>query len=156
MHLICGLPCSGKTTLAKALEAKLAAIRLCPDEWITRLYGKDISGEALDAARDPVEQALWDVAARVLGLGVDVILEYGFWSRSEREEYRRCAADLGAGSQVHFTAASEEELFDRLAKRNAHLPVGTFWIDEGRLREWIRVFEAPEPDELQPRAAANG
>jgi len=42
------------------------------------LYGADISGEALDAARDPVEAALGGLAARVLGLGLDVIPEYGF------------------------------------------------------------------------------
>ena len=153
MHLICGLPCSGKTTLAKALELELPALRLCPDEWITRLYGADISGEALDAARDPVEQALWDLAARVLGLGVDVILEYGFWSRSEREEFRRRAAQLGARSQVHFTDASEGELLRRLARRNADLPVGTFRIDAGRLKQWVGLFEAPDPDELLAREA---
>ena len=121
---------------------------MCPDEWITRLYGADISDEALDAARDPVEAALWELAARALVLGLDVILEYGFWSRSEREEFRRRAAQLGAGSQVHFTDASEEELLRRLAKRNAELPVGTFRIDEARLEAWARVFEAPGPDEL--------
>jgi len=32
LHLICGLPGSGKTTLAKKLEREHTAIRLCPDE----------------------------------------------------------------------------------------------------------------------------
>jgi predicted kinase len=31
--LICGLPGSGKTTLAKELEPGVPAIRLSPDEW---------------------------------------------------------------------------------------------------------------------------
>ena len=31
--LICGLPGSGKTTFAKQLAPKVAAVRLCPDEW---------------------------------------------------------------------------------------------------------------------------
>ena len=153
LHLICGLPCSGKTTLAKALERDLSALRLCPDEWIARLFGADVSGDALDAARDPTEQALWDLAARVLVLGVDVILEYGFWTRGEREGFRRRAAELGAGSRVHYTEASERELVERLARRNADLPAGTFRIDEERLREWVKLFEAPAADELRPRAA---
>src|SRR5436189_2773154 len=84
LHLICGLPCSGKTTFARALERELPALRLCPDEWTARLYGADISSEALDLARDPIEQALSDLAGRVLVLAVDVILAYGFWSRNER------------------------------------------------------------------------
>ena len=155
MHLICGLPCSGKTSLAKTLEAERSALRLSPDEWILTLYGSDISGEALDAARDPVETALWNLAARVLVLGLDVILEFGFWSRSEREEFRSRATQLGARSELHFTDAPNEELIRRLAQRNAQLPPGTFWIDEARLRSWFDLFEPPSSDELRPREAAN-
>ena len=139
--------------MAKALELEIPALRLSPDEWITRLYGADLSGDALDAARDPVEAVLWDLTARVLVLGLDVILEYGFWNRSEREELRRRAAQLGARSEVHFTQASESELMRRLARRNADLPMGTFRIEEARLREWIRLFEAPGADELRAREA---
>ena len=153
MHLICGLPCSGKTTCAKSLELKIPALRLSPDEWITRLYGADISGEALDAARNPVEGVLWDLAARALVLGLDVILEYGFWTRSEREEFRWRAAELGARSELHFTHAPEGELLRRLARRNADLPEGTFRIDEAQMRKWFGLFEAPGADELLAREA---
>lgn len=126
---------------------------MCPDEWIARLYGADLAGEALDAARDPVEQVLWDLAARALVLGVDVILEYGFWTRGERESFRQRAAQLGASSEVHYTEVSKAELLDRLARRNADLPEGTFRIEEERLREWVGLFEAPGPDEFGPKDA---
>jgi predicted kinase len=156
LHLICGLPCSGKTTLARELEVKLPALRLSPDEWIVWLCGPDIAGEALDAARDPMEETLWELSARVLSLGIDVILEYGFWSRSEREDYRRRAAHLGARSELHFTHASEQELLRRLAIRNADPPAGSFRIEQERLVEWISVFEAPDEEELEPREASGG
>jgi DNA helicase TIP49 (TBP-interacting protein) len=35
--IVCGLPGSGKTTHAKHLEAKLPAVRFCPDEWMDAL-----------------------------------------------------------------------------------------------------------------------
>jgi predicted kinase len=149
--LICGLPCAGKTTLAKRIERERSALRLTPDEWIARLFGAEISTEALDAARDPVEAALWDLAARVLGLGVDVILDFGFWSRQEREEFRARAAALGARIEVHFLDVPEEILLKRLAARNAQPPPGTFAIDEARLMLWARDFEPPGADELRPR-----
>ncbi len=38
---------------------------------------------------------MWDVAARVLVLGVDFILDFGFWGRDEREEFRSHAKELG-------------------------------------------------------------
>ena len=63
LHLIVGLPGSGKTTLARSLEREHDALRLCPDEWIARLYGNSPSQPVLDGARDPMEQLQWTVAA---------------------------------------------------------------------------------------------
>ncbi len=94
--------------------------------------------------------ALWDIAARVLVLGSDVILDFGFWSRSERDEFRGRAKELGARVELHFLDVPEEMLLIRLAERNSQLPPGTFWIDEARLRLWSSCFEPPAPDELRP------
>jgi predicted kinase len=149
LHLMCGLPCSGKTTAARAIEAERPALRLTPDEWIRQLYGAGISGEALDGARDPVERVLWQLAERVLVLGVDVILDFGFWSRAEREEFRLRAAGLGARSELHFLDVPEEELLRRLEVRNADLPAGAFRLDRAQLQAWFELFEPPDDGELQ-------
>lgn len=151
LHLMVGLPCAGKTFLARRLEQERGALRLTPDEWIARLLGPNPPGDVLDAARDPFESALWDLASRALTLGLDVILDFGFWSRAEREDFRARAKALGAGSEIHFVEAAEPELLARLAARNAALPPGAFWIDEARFRQWAGVFESPEPDELVSR-----
>ena len=153
LHLMCGLPCSGKTTAARAIEAQQPALRLTPDEWIQQLYGDAVSGEALDGARDPVERVLWQLAERVLVLGVDVILDFGFWSRAEREEFRQRATGLGARSELHFMDVPEAELLRRLEARNAELPAGTFWVGRAQLQAWSELFEPPEPGELRPRDA---
>jgi predicted kinase len=150
LHLMCGLPCSGKTTLAKQIERQRSAIRLTPDEWIARVLGEDPPVEKLDAARDPVESVMWELGARLLTLGIDVILDFGFWSRRERDEFRARAAQLGARCEVHFLDLPQEVLLDRLAARNASRPTNTFRIDEARLRLWSSWFEPPGQDELQP------
>jgi predicted kinase len=31
---------------------------------------------------------LWNIASRALELGTNVILDFGFWAREEREEFR--------------------------------------------------------------------
>ncbi len=149
--LICGLPGSGKTTLAKQLEQERPALRLTPDDWITRLFGPDPAPAILDGARDPVESVQWEVAARALTLGVDVLLDFGFWSRSEREQFRARAAELGAGSEVRFLDVPRAVLSARLAARNAELPPGTFRVSEAQLEEWWTLFEPPRADELRPR-----
>ena len=153
LHLMCGLPGAGKTTRAIELERSLPALRLTPDEWIFRVLGPTPDKNVLNAARDPVESLLWDVAARALALGINVILDFGFWSRSEREDYRGRAAVLQAGSELHFVDASSEVLLARLASRVAEKPLNTFTISPAQMAEWSAVFEPPTAEELVPRAA---
>lgn len=155
LHLMVGLPCSGKTTLARKLEQQYSALRLTPDEWHKRLgheYGYNMTeaDEALHNARhDAVESLMWEVASRVLALGVDVILDFGFWGRRERDEFRARAKELGVDFKIHFNDVPEEELLNRLRIRNAEKPEGTFVIPEVKLKEWMQLFEPPSPEEIQ-------
>ena len=57
-----------------------------------------------------IEAMLWNIASRALELGTNVILDFGFWAREEREDYRSRAKQLGASSEVHFLDVSEDEL----------------------------------------------
>jgi predicted kinase len=36
--IVCGLPGSGKTTLARTLESQFRAVRFTPDEWMDALW----------------------------------------------------------------------------------------------------------------------
>ncbi|HJR05651.1 MAG TPA: ATP-binding protein [Pyrinomonadaceae bacterium] len=148
--LMCGLPGSGKTTLAKQLERERQAMRLTPDEWIVRLFGSNLTLPTLDWCRDPVEAVQWEVAERALSLGINVILDFGFWTRGEREGFRARAAALGARSEVHFLDVPRAVLLARLEARNAELPPFTFPVTEAQIDFWWKVFEPPTPDELQP------
>ncbi len=147
---MCGLPCSGKTTLAKKLEHQHAALRLTTDEWHIRLFGKDwLADPEHDTRHTMVEAIMWEVAARALTLGVNVILDFGLWAKEERNDFRARAAALGARSEIHFLDVPEEELLKRLAVRNAQLPDKTFAIPEAKLKEWMRIFQAPTEEELR-------
>ena len=149
LFLMVGLPGAGKTTLAKKLESTRPALRLTPDEWIPVLYGENLSQEKLDSVRDPVETMQWQVAAAALGLGVDVVLDFGFWGRGERDDFRARAAALGARAKVCFLDVSHAELSARLAARNANLPPGTFHVSQEQLDLWWSWFEPPTMEELE-------
>src|SRR5689334_713676 len=146
-----GLPCSGKTTLAKKLEQEPSALRLTPDEWQIGLFGQDAHEPEHDARHSFIETMLWQIASRALELGTNVILDFGFWAREEREDYRRRAHHLGTGSEVHFLDVPEEELLRRLAVRNAQPSQETFYIAEASMKRWIAFFQKPTPEELERR-----
>jgi len=146
LFLICGLPGAGKTTLAKQLERERPALRFTEDEWMERLfhaaYGHD------NEKRETVKRVQWETAVRALRLGVDVVLDWGFWARSERDDWRARAAALGVRTELRFLDVPRDELLRRLAARNAALPPDTFHVDDAELDEWLLLFEPPTADEL--------
>lgn len=142
LHLICGLPGSGKTTLARRLEMEGAGLRLAPDEWMLALAFNLYD----EAARSRVEQLQWALALRLLANGVSVILENGFWSRAEREAYRSVAHGLRARTRLHYLAVPIEELERRIIDRNRQVP-SEATVDPRDLRVWLNVFEPPTEEE---------
>src|SRR5436190_17895818 len=69
LHLMVGLPCSGKTTFAQKLELDQSALRLTTDEWHVRLFGQDPTEPEHDTRHGLIEAMLWNIASRTLILG---------------------------------------------------------------------------------------
>jgi predicted kinase len=151
LHLMVGLPCSGKTTLAQKIESERSALRLTADEWHVRLFGQDAEEPEHDARHNLIETMLWNIASRALVLGTNVILDFGFWAREEREDFRLRAKQLGASSEVHFLDVSKDELMRRLVERNSLDSLESFHIPEEMMKPWIAFFQRPTPDELERR-----
>jgi hypothetical protein len=151
LFIICGLPGSGKTTLARSLEHEHDAVRLAPDAWMARIVGDGYD----ETRRAAVEAIQWELAERLLQLDVNVILEFGFWSRNERDEIRTRAARLGATVELRYLDVPVDELKARLHDRNEASTPDTFHVSPEMLDEWARAFEPPGPDELGQRMASS-
>ncbi|MCF1593102.1 AAA family ATPase [Streptomyces muensis] len=143
--LLCGLPGSGKTTLAKRLAGAVPAVRLCPDEWMADL-GVDLFDEG---TRDRLERRFWQHTQELLKLGQAVILEFGFWARSERDEKRLGARVLGVPVELHHLSAPFDELCRRLEARTATGGSGTAPVTREMLEGYVKLFEAPSDEELR-------
>ncbi len=153
LHLMVGLPGSGKTTEAIRLEKACRALRLTTDEWHYQLFGNDFRKDGRNREHDrrhaAIEALMWDTARKVLALGVDVILDFGCWAREERELLRQRAHAVGADFRIHYMACSQEVLWERLRERNRNVGrEAVFYITKQQLEEWSRRFEPPGPEEL--------
>ena len=138
--IVCGLPGSGKTTLAQELERRLLAVRFAPDEWMDAL-SIDLCDEE---KRAKIEALQWKLAQKLLALGLTVIIEWGTWGKSEREALRLGARALGAAVELHYLHAPLDVLFDRLQRRGRENPP----IERAALARWFEIFQVPTSAEM--------
>ncbi len=113
-HLIHGFLGAGKTTLARALEQKLPAIRFSHDEWMARLYGIDPPIEHFQEYFRRVSDQIDTVWPRCLQLGLDVVLDLGFWTRRERDAARDKIERIGANACLYHVTCAEHEARRRI------------------------------------------
>jgi predicted kinase len=93
--LMCGLPGSGKTTLARKLANEIPAIRLCTDEWQAALKRDLKEGDYYsEVFHDLLEDQLWVFGQELIRFGQSIIFEKGLWRRSERDDKRRKQENL--------------------------------------------------------------
>ena len=92
--LMCGPAGAGKSTVARQLEAE-GMVRLSFD---VEAWRRGVRRMPLPA--DLHAEIESELRARLLDLvreGVDVVLDFAFWSRSSRLEYREMLRPLGIG-----------------------------------------------------------
>ena len=138
--IVCGLPGSGKTTLARVLENRLRAVRFSPDEWMDAL-SLDIYDEE---RRGKIEALQWKFAQELLALGLTVIIEWGTWGRTERDALRLGARALGAAVELHYLSMPADVLFERIQRRGLEKPP----IGRDALSRWAEIFQEPTPEEI--------
>ena len=71
--VLCGLPASGKCTLARQLERERSALVLSEDVWVARMFSLEAAHD--DELRERMKDVQWDIAVRVAALGADVVLD---------------------------------------------------------------------------------
>jgi predicted kinase len=139
--LLCGLPASGKTTLARELADAYGAVRLNLDEWELALGIDPFDAEF----QLRLEGEFWRLAQRLIELGTSVVLEWGFWARSERDEKLEAGRALGAAVELRFLDVPYDELVRRVVERHG---AGGLAITERHMEVYRRIFQPPTDEEL--------
>ncbi len=151
VHLICGLPCSGKTTYARGLHADRDGVLFSLDRWLITAFGRYALSEVghdehvrrVLACRD----LIWEQSLEWLRRSVDVILDDGFFLRENRIQCVESAKAAEAQATIHLVDTPVAVIQSRLTSRNATLPRHNFAIDPQTLLAFVELFERPSEDE---------
>lgn len=147
--MLCGRLCSGKSTYAARLRDELGAVILSVDELMIALLGRE-TGDKHDEYVRRAKGYLHAKAAEIALAGTDVVLDEGFWSRSERDEARKYFAAQGVECELRYLRISDEEWSRRVDKRNAEVAAGrsdAYFVDDGLRAKFISLFEEPAEGE---------
>ena len=138
--IVCGLPGSGKTTLAKNLCANGAAVRMSPDDWMEAL-GINLWNQVVRARTESLQ---WRISQDLLAQGITVVIEWGTWAKAERDVLRIGARSVGAVVELRYLDVDVDELWSRVSTRQMEDPP----ITRQDLKQWFDQFEAPDDAEL--------
>ncbi len=150
VHMVSGFLGAGKTTFAKQLEASLLAVRFSPDEWMVTLYGHDPPEREFADHLARIFQITNDTWPKVTRVGVDVVLDFGFWTRLARDQARGLAAALGVTTRLYAVQCAEETARTRCLQRNSDLRGSLLITAEtfDTLRPRFEPLAADEPHEV--------
>jgi predicted kinase len=144
LHLMVGLPGVGKTRRALALQRDLPALRLSADDLHLALFADDARHPDHNLRHDRIEAVLWPMALAALRAGADVVLDFGFWSRQERDGFRSQAAAAGFGSSLHVPQDPGTAVrLARIATREAG-----FSVSAADMADYEMRYEPPQAAEL--------
>ena len=141
--LMCGPAGAGTSTYARGLEAA-GMVRLSFD---VEMWRRGLSTVPLPPeTRAEIERDLRVRLLELVAAGADVVLDFSFWSRRMRDDYRALLAPTGVVPTTIYLATDRVTVLERVrARRGSH--ADDFVLTEDLAAEYFDHFEPPTPDE---------
>ncbi|HYG95447.1 MAG TPA: ATP-binding protein [Nocardioides sp.] len=140
---MCGPSGAGKTTYARALEG-VGMTRLSFD---VEMWRRGISTAVLRPEdRADIEATLQRRLLSLVEEGSDVVVDFSFWSREMREEWRRLLRPTGVVPETIYLATDRDTVLRRMRERRGDHS-DDYALDEQTVASYFDHFEAPTPDE---------
>lgn len=157
VYLICGKICCGKTTYAQKLCNENNAVLLSVDEITLALFGQHC-GDKHDDYVERTQNYLFNKSLELIEVGINVILDWGFWMKEERDFAREFYNSRNIDCEFHYIDISDETWKVRLKKRNSEVlaeETSAYYVDDKLATKFASIFEVPCEDEIDVIAKSN-
>lgn len=152
--ILCGMIASGKTYYANQFKAETGAVILSVDDLLLKLSDSCL-GERHDDIAYRCEHYLYGLAGQLTAMGLDVVIDYGYWLKKERDAARQYFRSRNIPMELYYFDASEEIRRKRLEQRNKALAEAgeqsgrkAYYIEEELRQRLDLKFEEPSADEI--------
>lgn len=148
LYLLCGKMAAGKSTLARELAQREAAILLVQDDWLSHLFPGDIVDVptfAKFSAR--LRAALADHICTLLSRGMSVVLDFPGNTRAQRSWFRELFECASADHELHLIDVPDELCKTQLRERSRDRPEGAAWTSDAEFDAITKFFQLPASDE---------
>ncbi len=148
--LICGKICCGKSIYAERLRVENKAVLLSVDEIMIAVFGSYV-GDKHDEYTEKIQNYLFQKSVEIIKSGMNVILDWGFWSRCKRSTAREFYTVRGIECEFYYIDVSDEVWKERIAHRNELVLKGekaAYIIDKNLMAKFVSLFEPPSEREI--------
>jgi predicted kinase len=148
--LICGKICSGKSYYTKQLMQKINAVVLSCDEVLFDFCLENVD-EKHDELVAKIKQYFYKKSEEIVLCGANVILDFGFWSKNERDNVYKYYSERNIPFEWHYLDISDEDWKINIEQRNKLVcdnKVQAYYVDEGLLLKLNSKFEKPSKQEI--------
>ena len=148
--LLCGKVCSGNSFYARSLKEKVNGVILSCDELVTSIMGYYL-GDKHDEIVLRTKKYLYKKSCEIVSLGIDVILDLGFWSKKERVEVSNYYNELDIIYEWHYIDINDEQWIKNINERNILVKRGLssdYYIDKEIINKVNLLFEKPSKSEV--------
>lgn len=148
LYFLCGKMAAGKSTLARELARRHAAILLVQDAWLTHLFPEEIVDvPAFSKFSARLRAALADHVCALLSRGTSVVLDFPGNTRTQRAWFRALFERANADHELHVIDAPDDVCKAQLRERSRHLPEGAGWTSDAEFDAITKFFRPPAADE---------
>ena len=150
VYLICGKLCCGKTTYSQKLCNENGALLLSVDEMTLTVFGQNC-GDKHDEYVLNAKKYLLNKSLELIDKNINIVLDWGFWTRKEREFAKDFYKSRGIDCELHYIDISDDVCKARIEKRNKAVltdKTSAYYVDENLLDKFNSIFETPSEDEI--------